>query len=161
MGSTTILRSDAIQNENSNTSEISLLNNRVLIRNLGVKTPPLNELGGRLLLPNGEIAQIVNGKAIQYIAYIEFTANSELRRGNHYHNEKEEYLYVIKGKIKILFEDIDTLERAEVLVEAGDLINTKARCAHVYTSLLYSQSIEFSPSKYDPNDTIKYEIKEN
>jgi mannose-6-phosphate isomerase-like protein (cupin superfamily) len=78
---------------------VMILNNKVFIRKLDVKNPPLDALGGRILLETGEIAQIINGEKFQYLAYIEFSGNYEIQRGNHYHHSKDEYLYIVKGRM--------------------------------------------------------------
>jgi len=136
-----------------------VINNKVFIRNLEVQQPPLSRAGGRITSPAGEIAQIANGMEIKYIGYLEFKNDSSLRRGNHYHLNKEEFLYIISGKLRAIYKDIETGVAQDVIVRTGDLINIKSGCAHVYIPLEYSQAIEFSASEYDIADTHKYLIE--
>ncbi|MBN8582494.1 MAG: cupin domain-containing protein [Anaerolineae bacterium] len=133
-----------------------IANRKVFVRKLEVMEPPLPKSGGRVHNSSGEIAQIINDFEIKYIAYIDFIEDSKTPRGNHYHQEKDEYLYIIKGKLKAIYVDIETEEREEFLFETGDIINTKPKCAHVYFPLEYTQLLEFSPNVYDPSDTRKY-----
>jgi uncharacterized RmlC-like cupin family protein len=132
---------------------------KVSVRHLPVYTPPLKgflEEGGRIKQPAGELAQITNGGSFQYLAYIEFNIDAPVLRGNHYHEIKEEFLYILTGKLRAVYKDIDTDDMEEITVSAGDLITIQPRCAHVYFPIEYSQAIEFSASLYDPQDTLKY-----
>ncbi len=131
---------------------------KVTIRKLETKSPPLDSNGGRILTPAGEIAQIVSGNSFNFLAYIEFE-NSKAPRGNHYHTVKEEFLYVIKGRLRAIYKDIDSGETEEVILETGDLINLKPQCAHVYFALEYTQTLEFSNFPYDPTDTQRYVLE--
>lgn len=131
---------------------------KVSIRKLNIKKPPLDNDGGRIITDAGEIAQIVSGEMYRYLAYIEFEENPNIARGNHYHDKKEEYLYIIKGNLKVIYEDVDNNERQEIILTTGDLVIVKPRCAHVYYPLSYTQAIEFSRDPFDPHDTYKYII---
>src|SRR5437870_12464864 len=52
----------------------------------------------RLLLPQGELAQFYDSdEPVRYLAFIELRAGST--RGNHYHQFKEEWLYLIQGEL--------------------------------------------------------------
>ena len=132
------------------------IDDKIVVKKLEIQQPPISSIGGRIFTPAGEIAQIMSGLLIKYIAYIEFNNDPELRRGNHYHKDKEEFLYIIKGKLKAIYKDLDTETIKELILETGDLIYIKPRCAHVYVPLEYTQAIEFSPFEYDPKDTHKH-----
>ncbi len=135
--------------------------NKISVKKMNVFSPPIiGELkdGGRIMMPTGELTQIVNGKSFKFLAYIEFDNDTSVVRGNHYHLVKEEHLYLIRGRLQAVYKDIDTEEMEELVLEAGDLIVIKPRCAHVYFPLEYSQSVEFSPSEFDANDTYRYVI---
>jgi dTDP-4-dehydrorhamnose 3,5-epimerase-like enzyme len=134
---------------------------KVSFKRLEVFTPPLSVPivnGGRIMTLAGELAQVVNNQVFRYLAYIEFSENTEASRGNHYHTTKEEFLYVLKGRLRAIYKDVDTDETQEFFWGAGDLVNIKPRCAHIYFPLEYSQAIEFSDSNYDPSDTHTYQM---
>jgi dTDP-4-dehydrorhamnose 3,5-epimerase-like enzyme len=108
--------------------------------------------------PNGELAQIVSGEAFRHLAYLEFAENATIPRGNHYHNIKEEHLYVVKGTLRASFKNIDSGESLESILEEGSLVTVPPRWAHAYQPLMYSQAIEFANQPFDPADTHKYLI---
>lgn len=52
-------------------------------------------------------------------------------RGNHYHKEKAEWLCLIKGKAKFVYEDIETGERKEFVIDnKPTIIKTPLNAAH-------------------------------
>lgn len=133
-----------------------MLLSKVSIKKLEIQSPPIASEGGRILTPAGEIAQIINGTSFIFLAYIEFQNNPQAPRGNHYHEVKNEYLYIVKGRLRAIYHDVDSGAQKETFLESGNLINIKPRCAHVYFALEYTQAIEFSPNIFDPNDTKEY-----
>src|SRR5689334_9930201 len=91
----------------------------------GADAPPLR----RLLLPQGELAQLHDtGEPIQYIAYIQLKEG--VARGNHYHDFKQEYVYLLEGEAILDLEDIQTKARDSIPVKAGDLAFLPTRIAH-------------------------------
>lgn len=138
-----------------------MLLDKINIRRLEVKTPPLDENGGRIISQAGEIAQIVSGTSFKFLAYIEFEESGETPRGNHYHVNKEEFFYVVKGRLRAIYENLETKERAETVLETGDLVSVKPKCAHVYFPVEYTQLIEFSTGAFDPADTYKHVVAES
>lgn len=136
-----------------------MLLSKVSVKKLEIQSPPLDSEGGRILTPAGEIAQIINGTSFNFLAYIEFQYNPKAPRGNHYHEVKNEYLYIVKGRLRAIYHDVDSGIQKETFLEAGNLINIKPRCAHVYFALEYTQAIEFSPNIFDPHDTKKYLVE--
>src|SRR5258706_1590236 len=113
----------------------------------GLSEPIYN--GGRIISSNGEMSQISNGIPFVFLLYIEFLMHPNKIRGNHYHQKKDEFMYIIKGRLRAVYEDIDTNERQSMILEEGALVNVKPRCAHIYIPLEYTQAIEFSPNEYD------------
>src|SRR4051794_29542386 len=82
----------------------------------GVDAPVLK----RLLLPQGELAQLHDDDlGVHYLAFIELKAGSS--RGNHFHHQKQEFIYVIQGDAVLDVEDIQTKARASLPLSAGDL----------------------------------------
>jgi len=135
---------------------------KVSIRSLDVATAPrpATREGGRFMTAAGELAQIVNGSGpFSFLAFIEFKDDVAIQRGNHYHEKKEEFLYVIRGCLRAAYEDVETGAIEEVTVRVGDLVHVMPRCAHTYCPLTYSEAVEFSAAAFDPTDTYKYAVK--
>ena len=128
---------------------------KVTIRRLPVyDAPPTAPVldGARILMPAGEAAPVFNGGPWRFIAYLEFLPGTGAWRGNHFHERKHESFYIVRGRVRGVFEDVDTGERAEAELAAGDLVTIAPRCAHAFAALEYAQAIECSPLVYDASD---------
>ena len=110
--------------------------------------------GVRILSAAGEAAPVFNGGPWRFIAYLEFLPGTGAWRANHYHERKRESFYVIKGRLRAVFEDMDSRERTEAILEAGDLLIIEPRCAHAFAALEYAQAIEASPYEFDAGDFL-------
>jgi dTDP-4-dehydrorhamnose 3,5-epimerase-like enzyme len=131
---------------------------KVSVRRLPLVVPPIQEGGGRIMTDSGELTQIVNGEVFRFLAYLEFKPDAVTPRGNHYHANKVEHLYVIRGRLRGVYRDLDTGETAELEFTEGDLVSVNTRCAHVYFALEHSQAVELSAETYDPTDVIPYRL---
>jgi mannose-6-phosphate isomerase-like protein (cupin superfamily) len=110
--------------------------------------PPLK----RLALPQGELAQIHDSdQGMRYLAVIEFRPGGV--RGNHYHKHKEEWVYLIEGEVGLTVEDMRTRTRESLVLVAGDLVRIGLEVAHAFQTLEPGRAIEFSPSRFDAEDT--------
>ena len=119
----------------------------------GPDTPVLK----RLLLPQGELAQFYDGQdGVRYIAFIELLAGNP--RGNHYHKLKEEYLYLVRGELFLIVEDVLSKERRELPVVAGDLVRIFTGIAHALNIIKPGDAIEFSAAPFDPADIHRYPL---
>ena len=98
----------------------------------------------------GEFVQISYQEEIRHLAIFEI--RKEFSRGNHYHEKKEEIFYVVSGKMRALFADMDSLQREEYLLEKGDKIRIKPRCGHIFFGLEDALVVEYSPQIYDSED---------
>lgn len=111
----------------------------------------------RLLLPNGELAQFYDSDAsIRYIAMIELLDGTT--RGNHYHRQKMESIYLSHGEIQLLVEDIQTKERKIIPLRAGDLVCIHPGIAHTLRVVKAGRAVEFAPARFDPADTWSYAL---
>jgi mannose-6-phosphate isomerase-like protein (cupin superfamily) len=129
---------------------------KVSVRRLPEVGPPIPSGGGRMVTGAGELAQVVNGEAYRFLAYLEFHPDPTAPRGNHFHAEKVEHLYIVDGLVTASYLDLDSGESGEVELRAGDLVVVQPRCAHVYVAHEHSHALEFAPGPYDPDDTIRY-----
>jgi mannose-6-phosphate isomerase-like protein (cupin superfamily) len=109
--------------------------------------------GGRIFTPGGELTQILNGIDVRFVAYVEFAGNLGSPRGNHYHRRRREWLYIVRGRLQAHYEDVESRESMELVLETGDLVCVEPGCAHVYFPLEYTQAIECSSIDFDPQDT--------
>ncbi len=110
-----------------------------------------------LKLPQGDLAQFFNGEpAMHYIAAIALRPGS--LRGNHYHLAKEEWVYLIRGVVELVVEDIRTKERASVELQAGDLAIIHTGIAHALRPSQDGEAIEFSPAPFDAGDIHRYPL---
>lgn len=128
---------------------------RVNIRRLPVlDAPPPEPIldGVRIRMPAGEAAPVWNGGPWRFIAYLELLPGPATWRGNHFHEKKTEYFYVISGRLRGVFEDLDTGERLDAELEAGTTIVIAPRVAHAFKGLERSQALECSPFEFDPTD---------
>lgn len=127
----------------------------VTLRSLPVlDAPPEKPIlsGLRIRMKAGEAAPVFNGTPYRFVAYLEFVEGSGAWRGNHFHEKKREAFYVIRGRLKAAFENVDTGDRAEVEVREGDVIVIEPRVAHAFQGIEYTQAIECSPLDFDASD---------
>ncbi len=111
----------------------------------------------RLLLPQGELAQIHNGNpGIRYLAWIDLSSGSA--RGNHVHRRKDESIYLIAGELRVVVEDPASGERGEVRMQAGDLIRIPPGIPHALQPLVDGHALEFAPDPLDPADTFPHRL---
>ena len=106
----------------------------------------------RLLLPQGELARIYDAEeGIRFIAFIELRAGTV--RGNHFHQAKEEFVYVIQGEVTLVVEDTASKVRDFVPLRTGDLAFIPTGIAHALQTTTSGQAIEFSTARFDPADS--------
>jgi UDP-2-acetamido-2,6-beta-L-arabino-hexul-4-ose reductase len=84
-------------------------------------------------------------------------------RGNHYHKSKVEWLCVIKGKGKLIYQDIESGEKKEIIV-SGDkpvVVKTPVNAAHSHENIGDTDEywIEITNQIYDEvPDTFKKQV---
>jgi len=111
----------------------------------------------RLMLPQGELAQLLDGsRAIRFLAFVELRAGTQ--RGNHFHKKKEEYFYLIAGRVDLWVEDVVTKARQRIPLEPGDLAFGPTGVAHTIAVLDAGEAVEFSEAPFDPQDTFRYRV---
>jgi len=108
----------------------------------------------RIITDSGELAQIYNSTdPIHLVAYLELV--QECIRGGHYHLNKDEWIYIIRGEMDLTVQDIDTSEKDNCKVTEGDLIFIGRRTAHSIKTTKAGHAIEFSSRMHDPLDTLR------
>jgi dTDP-4-dehydrorhamnose 3,5-epimerase-like enzyme len=104
----------------------------------------------------GEFVQISYKEEIRHLAVFEIRKG--FSRGSHYHEAKEEIFYVVSGKMRALFLDIDTLQKEEYILEKGDKIRLKPRCGHIFYGLEDTLVVEYSPHVYNMEDSYRIDL---
>lgn len=142
------------------TVESTFLDGKVLKRTLPAMRPPVPAEAPvlkRLLLPQGELAQFHDGDdPVRYLAYIELLEGQA--RGNHYHKVKEESVYVIRGELELIVEDLASRAREVVPLRGGDLAVIQPGIAHALRTVKSGQAVEFSKARFDPADTYRFQL---
>ncbi len=132
---------------------------KVRKRSLPTFPPPItsNLAEKRLLLPQGELAQFYNSEQpIRYIAAVEFTKGTA--RGHHYHLHKQEWMYLFSGTVCLVVEDLQTKARESFTLRQGDLVFIPPNIAHAFIVQEDGIGIEYSPTLFDPADTVKFPL---
>lgn len=104
----------------------------------------------------GEFVQISYLEAIGHVAC--FQVRQGFHRGNHYHKNKEEVLYVLRGTIRAKFRDMTTGQEEEHILREGQKISIQQGCAHVFHGVEDALVIEYSPQYYDKRDAYGVEL---
>ena len=122
------------------------------------KLPNTKEIPGekRWEEERGEFVQVAYRETMHHLAAFEIRKG--FSRGNHYHKRKEEIFYVVRGKIKASFLDMDSLEKEEKIFERGDKIRVNPYCGHLFYGLEDAFVIEYSPQVYDKEDSYKIDL---
>ena len=140
--------------------ESMFLSGKVVRRSLPVLRPPVGDAASpikRLLLPQGELAQIYDAdEPIRYIAFIEFREGGV--RGNHYHQVKEELVYLIRGELQLVVEDIHSRLHETIPLQAGDLAIIQPGVAHALRTIKPGQAVEFSKTRFDRADIHRHPL---
>lgn len=110
----------------------------------------------RLIQDRGELALIEDGKPFQHLGYFSLKKGEGYYRGGHYHRKKVEHFYVVSGRIRVRFVDLDLGERSQVFLEEGQRVTIYPNCAHRFEAEKEAQVIEYYNSIYDPEDDIHY-----
>lgn len=98
----------------------------------------------------GEFAQISYREPIGHLAV--FQIREGFFRGNHFHEKKEEIFYIIRGRIRAIFQDVKSCESEEHVLAQGQKIRIQPGCAHIFHGLEDTLVVEFSPQFYDERD---------
>ncbi|MBX3731790.1 MAG: cupin domain-containing protein [Verrucomicrobiae bacterium] len=111
----------------------------------------------RLALPSGELAQLTDGRtAFRHIACLELREGT--LRGNHRHEQKQEWFYLVAGRVTFFAVDPDSGQRMELKVEPGDLLEVAPGVAHALRVEAPGLAVEFAPQPFDPADTRPHPV---
>ncbi|HEX2965189.1 MAG TPA: cupin domain-containing protein, partial [Syntrophorhabdaceae bacterium] len=124
------------------------------------RLPETKEIDGakRWIDEKGEFVQVSYREDIGHLAYFEL--KKDQFRGKHFHEKKEEVLYIIDGEIRAIFLDLDTSEIEEYILHKGERIHVPTRVAHVFYGLKDAKVVEYSPQYYDKEDAPRVDMPE-
>jgi dTDP-4-dehydrorhamnose 3,5-epimerase-like enzyme len=122
------------------------------------KLPVTKNIAGakRWTEEKGEFVQISCREEIRHLALFEIKKG--FFRGSHFHRQKEEVFYIVRGRIRARFVDTETNEKGESILEEGDKIRIKPLCGHILHGLEDSMVVEYSPQFYDIEDNFRIEL---
>ncbi len=106
----------------------------------------------------GEFVQISHREDIGHLAFFELKKGHV--RGNHYHEKKEEVFYIISGKVRAIFFDIDSSEKEEQILTRGDKIKVATRIGHIFLGIEDTLVVEYSPQYYDKEDAFRMDLED-
>ena len=112
----------------------------------------------RLIQDRGELALIEDGVSIRHLGYFSLKKGNDYFRGGHFHEKKIERFYIISGKLRLHFVDLETGTRGEVQVRDGMCVAIHPKCAHRFSAVEDAQVIEYYDSDYDPDDDMRYDF---
>ena len=107
---------------------------------------------------NGEIYNIIDA-AIGHIAAIHSVAGAV--RGNHYHKEDDQWIYVVRGRMAVRAVDPVTEEKWSYYVEEGQLEYMPPGIAHAYWFPKDTLFLNITPRPRDmeiKDQTIPWEV---
>ena len=124
-----------------------------IVENIGSLEPDINKANplGFLSLGHGTTTFLNKVKNLNFLSVLE-TPQGTLR-GNHYHRERSEYLYILKGKmVGYFWNPFDASEKFETILREGDLVTINPNLAHAIKPLEHNISVEFSEQAFNIKD---------
>lgn len=111
----------------------------------------------RLALPTGELAQLTDAVTVfRYLAVLELQSGT--LRGNHVHQRKQEWFYLISGAVTLHARIPGGEEAARLELQPGDLVFLAPGVAHAIVVTAPGWAVEFSPEAFDPTDTQRHPV---
>ncbi len=89
----------------------------------------------------GEIIDLLVKEIIEYVTLIRSVKGAV--RGNHYHKETFQFIYVLSGKMKVLTQEAGS-EVVSVVVKKGDLVENSPMEIHTMIALEDSEFMVFT-----------------
>ncbi|MDF1683227.1 MAG: cupin domain-containing protein [Legionellaceae bacterium] len=109
---------------------------------------------GYKTLPKGDTAYINPEEDVKFTGIIEFVPGTGVR-GNHYHKNKLEILYIISGEIKAYYWEADNPDEiTEVIHTKGDKITIPPCIGHGFEAIQHTIVLEMTTTAFDMADTF-------
>ena len=97
-----------------------------------------------------ESARPYFNRPISHIAY--YTSKGGCIRGNHFHPHHDEVIFLIQGKYQLFTKELDTDEKDEKIIQAGQIVICRANLVHALRHLEDSLAIAISDGGKDQKD---------
>ena len=130
--------------------------NKLIIEHYKALEPDMNspKPNGFKALPKGDTAYINPEEDVKFTGVIEFVPGTGVR-GKHYHKNKLEILYIISGKLKALYWEVDAPDEiTEVIHVKGDKITIPPLIAHGFEAIEHTTVLEMITTDFDMADTF-------
>ncbi len=112
----------------------------------------------RIVQPRGELALIEHAGEFKTLTYFSIRKGAGYFRGAHYHRKKLEHLYIIAGRLRLVFVDLDSAESSDIEVKAGNKITIHPGCAHRLDALDEAVHVlEYFDMIHDPADDYPFQ----
>ena len=120
-----------------------------------MKTTIIKNIKPQIVDERGMIANILE-EPIEHVAII--TSKSGSVRGNHYHPNLTQYVYLISGKYENLSKDLNDKnpQTESTVIEAGDLVITMPMVAHAMKFLEDSVLLNLTPGHRDSSKFLEH-----
>lgn len=120
-----------------------------------MKTTIIKNIKPQIVDERGMIANILE-EPIEHVAII--TSKSGSVRGNHYHPNQTQYVYLISGKYENLSKDLNDKnpQTESTVIEAGDLVITMPMVAHAMKFLEDSVLLNLTPGHRDSSKFLEH-----
>lgn len=131
------------------------LDGRLVLTPLPCYTAPNADAGPkRMLLAQGEFTLLHPAcPEIRFCAVLGFPAG--VSRGGHYHRHKIEWIYVLRGRMRVEARHRQTGERFTAEIATGDLLQILPETEHRLTTIEPGEALEYSAHPHDPADTLR------
>lgn len=103
----------------------------------------------------GAIFDILDGEEVRHVGRITSVEGSV--RGNHYHQEQKQWMYIVEGAIDLFLKDIRNDEDAEIRrlgMEAGDVVYIPPRVVHTIVAREYTVFLDFNDKERGENGEL-------
>ena len=130
--------------------------NQIVIENYKLTEPDMNSAkpNGFKSIPKGDVAYINPESDVKFVGIIEFVPNTG-SRGNHYHKQKNEILYIISGKLKATYWEPNNISnKITVIHEKGDKITIPPLNYHAFEAIEHTTVLEITTTPFDITDTF-------
>ena len=111
--------------------------------------------------PRGETAIIAEGSKVEFIEYVEFNSQGDVR-GGHFHAAYTERFHVLAGQLKAEFLDTAAERRGtgveELTLSAGMTAVIPAGVAHRFTALEPTRAIAFGHGSSPLTDRTRIDL---
>ena len=90
----------------------------------------------------GSLIRLSVDQNVNLIGIIDFKVGKPVR-GNHYHEVKDEYFYLLEGVVNGYFKEKNSSEVEHFIIEKGTLIHIKPGCIHAFSTVEDGYAIEY------------------